>query len=676
MASGPHVQDYLTRMGQDARNVRMAVIVQEMVTPRLSGVAFSRNPTSGAYETVIEAVQGPGTMLVQEGVSPLRWIVRGGQVMAAPQPDPVDPVLIREIAAQTRTIATRAGEPVDLEWVWDGSDLYWVQMRPITALRGQPLYSSRIARDMLPGMIKPLVWSINIPLVNGAWIRLLTELIGPNNLDPQTLAHSFYYRTYFNLSEFAEIFSRMGLPEDSLEMMMGIGPSKDGMKMPAMRISPQTLRLLPRMLVCGLDKARFERKVDKYLPSAMMEFRRFARMDRNVMSNAELLKAVDDLFKWVQECAYYNIVGPMLMFLYNAMLRASLKDSPVDYESLDLLEGVEAARQFNPAWHLKHLNGMYQKLDDATRQAILVSTYPEFHQELAETPGLDEFRRETARFIDQFGHLSDSGNDCSVPPWRESPELILKMIAGFEGQERRNGQRGPADLHQTGWRRWLISSFFRRAQRYRLLREQIGSLYTYGYGQFRGYFLELGRRCVQEGRLNDPLDIFFLELDEVRAMVKAPHPGESYLARAAARRLDMEAMAKVLPPETIFGTTPPPAVADSGRRLNGIATSRGSYFGPARIVLGISDFHKVRRGDVLVMPYSDVGWSPLFVRAGAVVSDSGGILSHASIIAREYGIPAVVSVANATSLIHDGQIVMVDGFSGEVLMDADRSSRG
>jgi len=99
--------------------------------------------------------------------------------------------------------------------------------------------------------------------------------------------------------------------------------------------------------------------------------------------------------------------------------------------------------------------------------------------------------------------------------------------------------------------------------------------------------------------------------------------------------------------------------------LKGVATSRGHYIGPARIVHGPSDFKKIKVGDVLVIPFSDVSWTPLFSKASAVISESGGILSHCSIVAREYGIPAVVSVTGAIKIV-DGTILAVDGYNGKI----------
>jgi phosphoenolpyruvate synthase/pyruvate phosphate dikinase len=123
----------------------------------------------------------------------------------------------------------------------------------------------------------------------------------------------------------------------------------------------------------------------------------------------------------------------------------------------------------------------------------------------------------------------------------------------------------------------------------------------------------------------------------------------------------------VVVPETIFGDQAPPLDDRPCNRLTGIPTSRGCYTGPVKVVQGIRDFDKVQPGDVLAIPFSDVGWTPLFTKAGAVIAESGGILSHSSIVAREYDIPAVVSVSGACSL-KDNTLVTVDGYRGQVVI--------
>ncbi len=163
-AQGEGVQVYLERSKNLTNGLLMAVIIQEMVTPVFSGVSFSRNPITGVEETIVEAVPGDGSQLVQSGITPLRWVSRWGAILEKPESDQLPPGVIEQIVQDTNRIAKLFRQDIDLEWVYDGKVLYWVQLRDITALAEEDIYSNRIAREMLPGAIKPLVWSVSVPI--------------------------------------------------------------------------------------------------------------------------------------------------------------------------------------------------------------------------------------------------------------------------------------------------------------------------------------------------------------------------------------------------------------------------------------------------------------------------------------------------------------------------------
>lgn len=200
------------------------------------------------------------------------------------------------------------------------------------------------------------------------------------------------------------------------------------------------------------------------------------------------------------------------------------------------------------------------------------------------------------------------------------------------------------------------------------MREQVSGLYTHGYGLFRYYFLALGGRFARRRVLDAPDDIYYLTFSQVRNIVNGQEQA-NVRSEIAQHKTDLKRFRDIILPTIIYGDEVPPVrEADMGV-LSGIPTSIGHYTGKTKVVRGIQDFSKVQKGDVLVIPYSDVGWTPLFARAGAVVAESGGLLSHSSIVAREYNIPAVVAVEGATRL-PDETLVTVDGHKGEVLIHA------
>lgn len=657
----PGVQAYLTRSAIDPDTLKMAVIIQEMAAPVVSGVSFSKNPMTGLDETIVEAVKGSGEALVQEGVTPQRWVNKWGAWVAKPEQEDIELALVQEVVEETKALETAYGQAVDLEWIYDGQAISWIQMREITSLDIN-VYSNRISMEVFPGIIKPLVWSVNVPLVNSAWVRLFTELIGPNDIDPLSLAKSFYYRAYFNMGAVGRIFEMLGLPRETLELMMGIeavGPDK-----PSFKPTRKTYSFLPRMMRVAIAKLRFGRQIETFLPTMREQYKTFRLDEVDRLSESELMAEIDRLYDLTQQTAYYNIVTPLLMQTYNGMLKGQLSRLGVDFESFDLMRDVEELRQFDPNPHFTELNRRYDELDKELKARIHASSYQEFRQ-LADASSL---RGDIEQFIEQFGHLSDSGNDFSFVPWREDPDLILNMVANYTPPE----DSGPAkvhfgDLQVPTLRRPLLTWICDRARCFRLFREAVGSLYTFGYGLFRPYFLALGKRFARRGIIDSQEDIFYLDLDDVRGTVESDHPGTMYKDKIAQVKREIEKYRDITAPNIIYGDEAIPLESPASDRLKGTPTSHGHFTGPVRVVEGIRDFDKLEDGDVLVVPYSDVGWTPLFTRAGAVIAESGGILSHSSIIAREYNIPAVVSVPGACRL-QDNTVVTVDGYRGEIVI--------
>jgi pyruvate,water dikinase len=661
-ADNVRVRAYREKAGV-ATPLRMGVLIQEMVNPYASGVAFSRNPVTGLDEVVVEAVAGRGDALVQDGVTPVRWVYKwGGWLAQPPAGQAAIPLgVAQQVVDETRAIAEAWGAPVDLEWVYDGAALYWVQVRSITAGAGVALYSNRIAREVMPGQIKPLVWSVNVPLVNGAWVRLFTELIGPHTIDPSRLAKAFYYRAYFNMGEIGRVFEALGMPRDSLELLLGID-APDG-KRPRMQAGRRTLAHVPRLLRFGAAKWRFDRQVDRFVPQAWAEFRQFQRDDLDMLSAAQLLAEIDRLCALVGDAAYFNIVTPLLMQIHGKLYDMQVARAGLDARQYDVTRGLPALQAHDPSLHLAALHVLWTELPPEVRDTLLADG-GQAPGDQGPDPQVQAFGERFDAFLHNFGHLSDSGNDFSVAPWREKPDLLLCMVANTVPAA---GTAAAPPLPQP--QRTLLAPLQKRLRNYCISRAEVSSVYTFGYGLLRNYFLALGRCYVAAGVLGEPEDIFYLYLEEVRACAAGTLAPAAAQQEVAARREEMAACRNVTLPSLIYGEAPPPISCADGSLLTGTPTSRGYYRGPACVVRGLHEFAKLQAGDVLIVPFSDVGWTPLFHKAGAVVAEAGGTLSHSSIIAREYGIPAVVSVPGACTLT-DGVEVTVDGYTGRVLVHA------
>ena len=427
--NSPGVKAYLEKLPMQQRELHMGVIVQEMVNPVVSGVAFSRNPITGEDEVIVEAVPGAGTALVQGGITPLRWVNRSGLWKSSPDNSPIEIQLIETVCQQTRQIAASFQVAVDLEWVYDGKELFWVQMREISSLKNLATYSNRIAKEVLPGMIKPLIWSINIPLINSVWVELLTELVGKNELRFDDLAKSFYYRTYFNISALGRIWDVFGMPRESLEIMMGILTRPEGQRIfkPTWRM----IRLLPRMLSFAWRKWNLGKRFEMDYPGLRVIPDDYNWQENHEKSESELLAKINQLFRDLHPLVYYNINIPLLMGIYNTLFGYFLKKAGVDPTQFDLMAGMNEHLEYAPDIHLRDLQHDFHDLDPATQELIRRSSYNEFQQ----MPGIIHFQEKVSDFMVRFGHLSDSGNDFSSVPWRENPDMVMNLITQEPTQE-------------------------------------------------------------------------------------------------------------------------------------------------------------------------------------------------------------------------------------------------
>ena len=661
-ANSENVLSYLEKHDISANELAMAVIIQKMVEPVFAGVAFSRNPVTGTDEVVVEAIDGSGDALVQSGVTPFRWIYKWGTYITQPESTKVPITLIDQIVGETRTIAEKLKAHVDLEWVFDGETLYWLQVREITTLRKRNVYSNHISKEMLPGMIKPLISSVNIPLVCSKWVRLINEIVGKTEIKPEDLARPFYYRVYFNMGALGQIFEEIGLPRDSVETLMGVTPP--GANKPSMKPTPKMFLRLPNLIFFFLDKWSFKSKMNKAIHEIQQQFEQYDYRIADTLEIPELLNEIDRLFGYVQNAAYYNFVGPLLLAMYNRVLEDQLKKSGVEISQLDFTAELPELGEYDPNLHLHSLHKEFISLDEEIQEKIRKSNYSEFIR----LDGITSFQNGVSNFLERFGQFSDNGNDFSATPWRETPDMVLELITNFTPTASTSDKKIRfSDLKLKGLQRAKLGLFYGRARDFRLLREQISASYTYGYGLFRYYYLAIGKHLVRDGILDAPQDVFYLQDSEVRQLVTNGQKDINAREIVAKHKKDIKRFKNISLPAVIYGDTPPPIQDSSQEKLVGVPTSIGHYTGKISVVNGIKDFKKVQHGDVLVIPYSDVGWTPLFARAGAVVAESGGLLSHSSIVAREYNIPAIVSVMGATQL-KDKTLVTVNAHNGEILI--------
>ncbi len=653
-AQPPVKSSYTGDLAGNRRDMHYGVILQRMIPAVLSGVSFSKNPVNDQNEIVVEAVEGPGEELMQRGTTPMRWRIARKEIREG-DADHQWFRIIGEVAAATARLKKLYGKHIDLEWVFDGHLVYFVQMRGITGKERINIYSNKMAQEMLPGQIKPLVWSVNIPLVNGAWINLLSRITGPLHVRPEDLAKSFYFRTYFNVKTLGELFGEFGVPVESLEETMLSESSARHSFRPGIRTLRHTFRII-----------RFLGTILRFESFYLREYRELSSRYRELageLSGEPDPGAFKDRFRRLFEegrrLAHLNIVTPLLMRIYNRRLSGKMKRIGTDFDRLDFSIDFPEAEDLSPLPAMSRIKRAYDSLPPEVRGECLT------FEAVSRLEGAEQLRSEVAEFISRFGHLSESGNDFSYPKWSEDPEFVFRMILNHTESQRKQKTIPFSEIRYSRLRHPRLRASYLKAGRFRVYREQISSLYIFGYGLFRTLFLQLADYWVREGILGNREDIFYLTSQEVDRLL-TDGPAEFAISPELLireRRAEMEASKDLILPPVIYGESAPILERKDLRNFRGTGTSSGKYTGKCRIVRETADFDKVKDGDVVIIPFSDVSWTPVLCRAGAIVAESGGMLSHCSIIAREMGIPSMVSVDNACAL-PDNVTVTVDGSNG------------
>jgi pyruvate,water dikinase len=304
---------------------------------------------------------------------------------------------------------------------------------------------------------------------------------------------------------------------------------------------------------------------------------------------------------------------------------------------------------------------------------------------LVKSPSGEEFLAEWNRFMKVHGHHCRGEIELYNRRWSETPDYLLGLIRSYLGSMDRtnpleNHKRLAVECEQLAKRcrrkltnpvkRAVFNHLLVRAQYGSAFRENIKSEFIKFMAFVRSMLLELGRKLANRSLIGDSDDVFFLKLEELGRLAR----GQSKVdirQIIAARRADYEKWQAITPPNLIIGKFDPDRyvpeeVKTDGQQLKGLAVSPGVVSGKARVILRADNNEQVQAGEILVAPFTDPGWTPYFVPAAGIVMDQGGLLSHGAIIAREYGIPAVVNVGNATRVIKTGQTIEVDGDRGVV----------
>ena len=667
----------------------MAVVVQRMVAAKAAGVAFSADPLTGQPSVLIEATGGLGDAVVQGLIEPDRYRVdaRGALAEAIPI-NRGAPILTEDqtlhLAHIVRDVASRANAPQDIEWAWDGSDFYLLQSRPITSLVGRRVYSTNMVSEMLPGLIKPLVWSVSTTSkLTNVLGRVFTELIGPNNIDFTSLAKRIHSRMYADTTMLGDLLERMGLPANFFEIMSRDEHTEQRHRPP---LTWKSLRTMFRLARFVWHYSQVTDEISTFIERHSRELEPYRHADWSSAHPRLVLAQIEHLVNIYSETLWVNFIGPLNMMARNRLLCQLVERWAPDVIPSDLVRGLMGLKSLESNYELKSLAAQAHGLGPHILRLLIEEDDETIRGVLSASEEGRLLIDKMDAFLDRYGFLSANGTDLSRTPWVENPTIIWHAIGRNAADPRYTGQeidqvkveatreeaerRVRANFNRM--QRALFDRLLASAKTYIRLREQSSFLISEDSFEMRRLFMALADHLIQRGDLDERDDIFYLAIEEVQELAEGKLEAGAARELVTSRRAEMEIDALIDPPDTICGDyapTLPIAQVEGQEYLTGIIGSSGQARGRARIVIDPAEAPAtLTQDDILVVPFTDVSWTPLFSGIGGVVAETGGQLSHSAIVAREYGLPAVVNVKHATRLIRDGQPIVVDGNQGRVYL--------
>jgi len=721
---------YRQKNGFGHRGIGLSVVVQRMVFPDASGILFTADPVSGHRGTItIDAGFGLGEALVSGLVTAdlyridkhrlavkevrigdkalaIRPLPDGGTVTEPLPPEQrsarvLDDAALAELCSLARNVeAHYGGVPQDLEWCRERGKLFLVQARPITSLYPLPeplpsdgalhVYFGFSHAQNMTAPITPLgrdIWQTVLPIGKPhlsdvpAVPTVMVAAGGRLYIDvTSVLRVPLLRRTVVGMLSaiYPDVASLIELLADRPEVQAASPPSLRNLPPLVSLLGPVPPRLL-RELLWGTPEELLP-TLDRLVEEQLSEFRQQVQaLPEGVPRIEGLLPLIAGMFGVLPNFVPRFAVGMLSLRLLRSRFAGT--EHAADVEALQRgLYGNVTTEMDLLVGDLTDLARPYAALCAALRQGIADDSAL---QALASLPGGPAFLRGLASFLDRFGMRGPGEIDVGRPRYCDQPGLLLSSIVGGlsradpPGAHRAHFLRLQEQAEEAGRR--LVAATGGGLSARLVARQVRGVRHALGLREHPKYFLiralaELRKEVLAEAeklvaaqRLSVVDDVWYLHYAELLQVLA--NPQLDLRPVLADRRSDQARFAHLQPPlvMTSEGEVPrlaPPQDLPPGA-LAGLGASAGLVEGVARVILDPSR-EVLHAGEILVAPYTDPGWTPLFVNAAGLVCEVGGMMTHGSVVAREYGIPAVVGVSGATQQILSGQRLRIDGSRGIV----------
>jgi phosphohistidine swiveling domain-containing protein len=534
-------------------------------------------------------------------------------------------------------------------------------------------------------LVSPLFYSIFSRMLSVNAVAGVLQVMGLSDMGERPLFKLYRGHIYFNASILRDIFEHVPQALRSNTLLSALPPEEveEARRAPFQRMR----RLVGELRLYLLDRDglifRNYRRLENYIPQLLTHLEDLDKLDLDQASNEELL----DYFSQTQQLGMTHLElirwGLVLhnMSLYH-LLRYTLQrwcddDGTLLARLLTSLPDNKTTEANRTLWELAQA-----ALASPTAAAIFRKAEPEeIFGRLSRSAEGQRFILRISHFLAAYGHRSVT-RDVSSPTWEDDPGLVISLLKGYvtanesfnlHAMETRQTHEREEATRQvlamlSGPKRTLFKILLDYTHHYMTFRENQRFYLDMIFLRWRRVFLEIGRRFRELELISTAEDVFFLRLDEIVQVIRQGVDKALVTEWIARRKEEYASYGQGLPPTFVRGGTGFEAfdIAPGHTRLRGLGVSPGYVTAPARVISDLAQSHHLKPGEILVTVNADPGWTPLFVTAGGVVLETGGMLSHGAIVSREYGIPAVTGVRHATRQLRSGQCITVDGKNGVV----------
>lgn len=681
------ILSYLINRTIDLSDLKMSVVVQEMVDSDLSGICFTIDPVTGNDKTMlIEVSEGLGENIVSGKTVPEQYHFNwydGKEVDRKEGNKFISSEKVKEYADVFANIQQEFGYPCDIEFAIKNGELFILQSRRITKINYAGINDVWTTADFKDGGVSatvctPYMWS----LYEYIWEYSLRKFIVDSRILkdeelPKKLGEMYYGRCYWNLSAVKKTMEQIvGYKEREFDSEYGISGNYEGDG----KVTNATPKVLFHMIPIIVkqkslldDRKKNSERYKQELLDLYFDY-------KDKLDNNKIEDITTSFTKITKETYLRSETTYFWQIFINTIHQSLYKDSLLKYvsesEYLSLLANID---------NISHLLPFYD-MWDITRKIRTSEEDVNFWKDnsasdIAKNIDQDSHQMPLVKkLISDYGYHSDKELDITYPCYYEEPEVLIAMVkdmallddsfSPLEDKERGNKVHEKIMKELEGK---VSSSEYKKisdkiANMRKMLwwREEFRDVSTRFYYMLRMYTMEYAKKLEKDGVLNTWEDVWFLKVGNLWDFIDGKKTKEDLNDLIVRNKFYYNAYRNYISDNEIGHDFQILKGSESKNTIKGLGANNGKITAVARVIEDFTKIDRLQQGDILVTRFTDTGWTPKFAILSGIVTEYGGILCHAAIVSREYGIPAIVCCKDAMSKIRDGQIITIDGSTGTV----------